>query len=62
MQYAPGSSGRWAAAADDLYGSQAGAFASWYRHPWHGLATDVGAEAIADRVGKLARVVVGFSY
>ncbi|HEV7557845.1 MAG TPA: hypothetical protein VGO00_20405 [Kofleriaceae bacterium] len=53
--------GRWAA-ADDIYGSQAGALASWHHSMDHGMSTDVGAEVVTDRVGKLARVVVGFSY
>jgi len=57
-----GVSGRWAADADDIYGSQASAFATWHRHITHGMATDVGAEAVADREGRLARVVVGFAY
>ena len=57
-----GVSGRWAADADDIYGSQAGAFATWHRAISKGMATDIGAEAVADREGKLARVVVGFAY
>jgi hypothetical protein len=57
-----GASARWAPEPDDLYGSQAGAFATWHRALPHGMATDLGAEAIADRQGELARVVVGFAY
>jgi len=56
-----GVTGRWGA-ADDIYGSQAGALASWHHSMSHGMSTDVGAEVVTDREGKLARVVVGFAY
>lgn len=56
-----GLSGRWAA-ADDIYGSQARKRAGWHHNLPHGMATDVGPELVADREGKLARVVVAFAY
>ena len=56
-----GLDGRWAPAGD-LYGSQAGALASWHHDMARGMSTDIGIEALTDRVGEVARVVIGFSY